>query len=425
MNPKDGQKLDSGSDAVEPNPEVVTAKIEEVRTETRLKLADLQKAVEGSLDDDERKKINEVIEEGDSLTQLVTGITDSIFGKDSKVSEYAGRMAGWIFNHLGLSGDSPVADKDFFDFSKESAIEAAVIAHRGGTYEGFDKPNSLEGLEFALEEKGEHEVEIDLRLINGELYLRHDPIGKEKTDGLTKFADVLPLFAKHKEAKMFLDVKATGGGLEEVKAIAKQIQEYDQANADQPGYVPLAKRMVITSFNPSVVKAATETFPNQPVFFHYLPMGHYEMVGQVATAAGSFMPEIMKQVDSLNSNKTNFAAATADMSLVNNHEDVFTLPSGMDNKEPVYSYKLLPPEPMLAALKKTGGYLSVPWPLVRGYKDFFKAAKKEGIKVAVWGFKKPSGASEYDQHNKEVKEAITMGANMIITDHPNIIDQAA
>ena len=62
-------------------------------------------------------------------------------------------------------------------------------------------------------------------------------------------------------------------------------------------------------------------------------------------------------------------------------------------------------------VKESGGYLAVPWFLVRNWPEFFEKTREEGVPVSVFGFE------EFDNYRLETNRAIALGANIIIGDY--------
>ena len=399
-------------------PEIQSAGVEvPPQQQTRMELADLQKEVESTLTDEERMELQK--------NSFVDTVREFFAG--SKMPKFVESIALWLAERFSDSTDT-LTDEEVFgatkDAEREAKIESAFIAHRGLGYElGSDKQNSLEAMEEAMK-KGEGEIEFDVRLIGGELYLKHDAPGENNdTTDLPTFKQVLELFQKYPSAKMFIDVK---GGKVTAQKIIDEIKQADQEAESSADYTPLMRRTTFISFNPKALQVASQSLPSSPLMFAYfptkgIPFAEEQILPFVQSGAinRDQILQILKGADNVVDNGSddyvcNFEAC----SMYINGQNI----DRAEREEEFHTYSLLPPDSILEMIRKSGGAVAVPWALVRNLPEFFTQAKAAGVKVAIHGFGTPEGDGYLiAKHNAGVKKAIAMGANIIITDHPNII----
>lgn len=387
--------------------------------ERGLQLPDLQQHVKLSAQEIEKIK-------GGSLR----GFFEGLFGQDSSAAHFLTNVTNWVGRVLGIQ-QAPIPDDQFFgmvDKQSAQAIEEGIIAHRGLGYH-FRHPNTAKGIEAGLA-SGETEMEFDVRIgPDGRLMVRHDPFdGTNPGEGQSSFNDVLAVFQRYPSSKLFIDVK---GGRE---TVVRLVEAMRAADLGSPRASSLFTRSALMMFNPDALAAARELAPQCPVFFHYFPTGGVATLdnvlmpayqrgfighGQVAGALGA--------VDQLTGN-TNLASGFRATSLHVNEQNPFSTPGSNPSEERLTTYSMLPPQSIIDMVRESGGALSVPWPLVRDWPRFFLRVRQAGVRLAVFGFEDPQQVGGDDpvrlraavkSHNTEVRRAIALGANMIITDHPN------
>ena len=348
--------------------------------------------------------------------------------KDSVVSKFLSGIAVWLMAKMGAKMSTPLSDEEVFgkiDKERVKLLESGIISHRGLSEHG--KENDKKTIEATLA-RGEKEVEFDIRLINGQLYLRHDPFEGDPSelDQLSKFEDILALFAqpKYRDAKMFIDIK--GGKLVADSAI-QYIVEIDK-RLGLSGNESLAYRTSFISFNPDALKAVqqSEHMKQSPLYFVYVPTG-----GSMAAEAlfsglassnilgKSQLTGILGAADKLGGGTTSYAASMKHSNIYMNGERMFK--GAKKHDEQVHAFSSLPSEDILKMIKDSKGGLIVPWGIIKNYPKLFQKAKAKGIRIGVFGFSKPGSASEKKQHKAEVQEALKMGANFIITDYAQML----
>lgn len=355
------------------------------------------------------------------------------FGENTQATNFLTNVSSWLQRRLGVQ-DLDIPDQEFFGMlekqESQAAIQSGIIAHRGLGYQ-FGHPNTTEGMEHSIR-SGEREIEFDVRFgPDGNLMLRHDPFdGTNPQEGGTSFNSALAMFQRHPETRLFVDVK---GGRRTVEAIVKSMQDADRAMANVPNYRPLLSRSALITFNPDAVAAIRELAPNCPIIFNYFPTGGFGVLDSTFMPAYSrgtlrhgHVHDILSVVDRLTGN-TNLAGSFRNTGLSTNEANPFSAPGSNPPEERMTAYSMLPPESLLTMIRESRGAVTVPWPMVRDWPQFFIRVRQSGVRLGVFGFEDPNRVGNTaeqtraatNRHNAEVRRAIALGANMITTDHPN------
>ncbi|MFH1284594.1 MAG: glycerophosphodiester phosphodiesterase [Candidatus Peregrinibacteria bacterium] len=347
----------------------------------------------------------------------ITGFFEGIFGKN-RVSKFLAGVTGFIASKLGL-GKKEIPWKEFekkIDSERSSAeggpldIEKYIVAHRALGY-GRHKQNSLSAILSAID-GGEDQLEIDLRRgTDGKIYLSHDPIENEKNPSgkLTAVREALEAAASNKEQDVafFLDVKEKGI-MEEVD---NMIAEIDAKNSGREGYIPLAKRNIVMSFDPEILKNAHEKNSDRPLMFSYFPVAKLQTASEAKSQGNIFgilkrrdLKKICGSIDSLTGGHLEkdfegFSVKVGGKKMSDDKEE---------NKSAIHIESELPDEKILKMIRESNGYICVPFTLVTP--DIIKHAHESRVKVAVWG-----------AEGIEIQQAIVNQVDLIISDKPDVI----
>lgn len=397
--PKGGKYQDTAEKSTTTPEETKETTIEDTRTS----LKDAQNILKDELTVEKKE---EILKKGSN--ELVN-LVESIFGKDTGLTTILKSVLSYFMPSVSAEG--------FIDWNKFSgiqgeAVEKAVISHRAGGY-GEKPENSVAAIQEAVK-NGETEIELDFRLNSeGEIVAAHDNTPESIAKG-EKLDDLLKEMTQHKEVTYLMDLK---GDASLVEALSAKINGLE----DSEGF---KKQLVFTAFNPVALQKATELFPEQQIFFHYFPKGKMPFLDIAQNLLKSDIPMVKEKLHGLltsidKQTGSNYAAQIDTILLLSNEKAPFKTTA--EKKEIIHIYNVLPPESVLAMLKKSGGALSVPWPMVSEWPEFFKKAKDADVKIAVFGFGKAIGEEGKKAHDANLQKAIAMGANYIITDHPNVM----
>ncbi len=384
-----------------------------------LRLPNLQQHVK--LSAEQREKLG-----NHSIRRLWEGF----FGQGTPAANFLTNITNWAARALGIEGRPPTHEEIFgmidaqADAATKSAIEAGFVAHRGNGYE-FHYSNTAAGLEAVLRRGGR--PEFDVRKGPNGLCLSHGPVGSNPMEGGTSFAEALEILRRY-PTPFYLDIK---GGAETTTLIIQAMLASDAAMQNTSGFVSLLSRAALMAFNPDALPVIRNLAPHCPIIFHYFPTGGYAVLDNVLLPAyqrglisHGHIESALGTVDRLGN--THLQAEFSTVSLHVNDQSPFSRPGSSPSEERLTTYSLLPPVEIMNMVRASGGAISVPWPLVRDWPEFFVAARGSGVRLAIFGFEEPvpPGATR-DQaraatlrHNRAAREAIALGANIIISDHP-------
>lgn len=393
-----------------PGFETETARRQKAKTVREQVLGDELKGLQGRMEErkgiaetklkseEELRRIREATERNlpNFLSKLIYGVP-LLGGIMKKIAEIFEAKADLNPDSVQKAIEDKIDDEITKGFDKNEFI----IAHRAL---GFGKrENSREAITAALD-KNEDQVEIDLRMYNGEIYVNHDPLS-EKPVGKITLKECLEIFATHKNqnAAIYFEIKEPGILAKFDKAVA----EIDAAHAEDPGYIPIAQRHFIASFSSEIIKEAYKRNPDRPLVFFYFPTKEYPFLKPAIRLLGrERIVNICKKIDGIAGTKFSKIVGNAQIKLGQESLDKrVTNPTDF-----VEFWDDLPKDPeLLEALTKSKGYIGFSY--FAATRELIKEAHGRGIKVMVGGVK-----------DADVKDTLErLGPDMIVTDTPEAL----
>jgi glycerophosphoryl diester phosphodiesterase len=349
-----------------------------------------------------RKKITEETEDALESEKGLRNIFTSLVGSSMMAS-----LLMKITNLFTGEFDPDEVRRRFDETAEEIAkkkinIEDYIVSHRALGY-GRNKQNSKEALMSALK-GGEQQVEIDVRELDGKLYLSHDPIDK-KVDKkkLLSFEDALETFSTYgkRDKKgdlpvLFIDVKERGL----MKKIDSAIDNVDGRKLGEP----IRDRHFVNTFDVGIMREASKR--PRPLIFYYLPTKKITGLSTMLSVVGwKGAKRLLGAVDSAAG--TSYAKSLSKTGLNHNGKSIGKDPKGGEKSFNIFDE--LPSDDILEMIRKSGGYICIPPQLAT--KELVEKAHSKGVKVAVWG-----------ANDERIKKMIfDLNVDMVISDTPDIV----
>ncbi|MBD3360721.1 hypothetical protein GF366_02885 [Candidatus Peregrinibacteria bacterium] len=365
-----------------------------------------------------RKRINVGKETKEKLEESkIKNFFESVLGK-GRISRFLSGVTGWFADKLGI-GKKEISWEEFTkEIEKQDKktkneplnLEKFIVSHRALGY-GRHKENSDKAIEASLK-RGEDQIEIDLRKgADGEIYLVHDSIKNEKKPEkkYTTLKEALKIFAGHKnqDVVIFFDVKEPGI----VGILDEMIENIDNENKNRKHYIPLSERHFLMSFNPEILKRALEKNKKRPLMFSYLPTAKLQTEKEAEKEGNIFdlftkkhVRKICKKIDSYTG--MNLTKDLENLSIKINGKNMEG--SNPEDENVLHIDSELPGKDILSMIRKTNGYICIPFTLATP--EIIEKAHAEGVKVAVW-----------DAEGIEIQRAIAQGVDLIISDRPDVM----
>lgn len=267
-------------------------------------------------------------------------------------------------------------------------VENRLVAHR---------LNSVKKIKKAVE-RGEKQVEFDVRAKGNKLYLSHDPrmfvVGGDRS-----FDKAMAFLAQHPDVKVMIDIKE----LSAAQALVKSASKY-------PGL--RGGNVMLMSHNPQITHFLSQSneVPGVPLVFHYIPLGKAPLPVRttVKMLGGPGVKQVADIVDKVYPGS--FYGTGAQLTVNEDWEQL----KGKKNADEMYcAWDNFPPDNLIEEMKATGRevWISVPYELMPD--GMQKWADERGVKLLVHGA----------DNMTETADALEKTDGMVVSDSADDTDE--